>query len=88
MLMCLTKGNTALNSQARTQTDKLVSAGIQLGAMYLTADGATQDEAIGALPTLPYPVGPNQYTPITMLTLEPPKYDVQVGHCARRGSSS
>lgn len=55
-------------------------AGIQLGAMYLTADGATQDEAIGPLPTLPFPVGPNQYTPITMLTLQPPSYDVQVGH--------
>lgn len=46
--------------------------------MFLTADGATQDEAIGVLPKLQYPVGPNQYTPITMLTLSPPNYDVQV----------
>ena len=49
-----------------------------MGAMYLTADGATQDEAIGYLPKLPYPVGPNQYTPVTMLTLSPPEYEVQV----------
>jgi hypothetical protein len=49
-----------------------------MGAMYLTADGATPDEAIGVLPKLPYPLGPNQYTPVTMLTLAPPMYAVQV----------
>ena len=53
-------------------------AGLQMGAMYLTADGATQDEAIGELPELLYPVGPNQNTPVTMLTLQPPNYDVKV----------
>ena len=58
-----------------------------MGAMYLTADGAKQDEAIGQLPTLPYPVGPNQYTPVTMLTLAPPNYDVQVRHHAKGGIS-
>ncbi len=57
---------------------KFFAAGVQLGAMYLTADGAEQDEAIGYLPKLPYPIGPNQYTPATMLTLSPPNYDTQV----------
>ena len=57
-----------------------VASGVQLGAMYLTADGATQDNAIGELPQLPYPVGPNQYTPITLLPLSPPNYDVSVSY--------
>lgn len=52
-----------------------------MGAMYLTADGATQDHAIGELPRLPYPVGPNQYTPVTMLPLSPPNYAVNVSCC-------
>lgn len=56
----------------------MLRVGVQMGAMYLTADGATQDEAIGYLPKLPYPVGPNQYTPVTMLTLSPPGYEVRV----------
>ncbi|DBB11708.1 TPA: hypothetical protein ACH3X3_005878 [Trebouxia sp. C0006] len=56
----------------------LIVTGVQMGAMYLTADGATQDEAIGYLPKLPYPVGPNQYTPVTMLTLSPPGYEVRI----------
>lgn len=49
-----------------------------MGAMYLTAAGATQDEAIGELPELPYPIGPNQNTPVTMLPLQPPLYEVKV----------
>lgn len=53
-------------------------AGLQMGAMYLTAAGATQDEAIGELPELPYPIGPNQNTPVTMLPLQPPLYEVKV----------
>lgn len=56
----------------------LIITGVQLGAMYLTADGAQQDQAITGLPKLPYPIGPNQYTPVTMLTLAPPNYDVQI----------
>ena len=55
-----------------------VFSGVQMGAMYLTADGATQDEAIGQLPELPIPVGPNQYTPVTLLPLQPPNYEVHV----------
>lgn len=53
-------------------------AGTQMGAMFLTADGAVQDEKIGYLPQLPLPVGPNQYTPVTLLTLAPPLYAAQV----------
>ena len=46
--------------------------------MFLSADGAVQDEEIGDLPQLPYPVGPNQYTPVTLLPMAPPLYAAQV----------
>ncbi|KAK9866371.1 hypothetical protein WJX84_008187 [Apatococcus fuscideae] len=50
----------------------LIMTGVSLGAMFLTANGATQDNAVGPLPKLPKPVGPNQYTGATLLPLEPP----------------
>ena len=56
----------------------LLLVGVSLGAMFLTANGATQDNAVGPLPKLPKPVGPNQYTGATLLPLEPPNYATRV----------
>ena len=53
-------------------------SGANLGAMFMTPDGAFQDETVGLLPKLKKPVGANQYTAATMLTLEPPSYPTKV----------
>ncbi len=53
-------------------------AGANLGAMFMTPDGAFQDEKVGLLPKLLKLVGANQYTAAAMLTLEPPTYSTKV----------
>lgn len=69
----------AQRQHARVDSCCMQCTGVKVQAMYITPDGATQDEAVGILPDLKYPIGANQYTPATMLELAPPNYDAKVG---------
>lgn len=62
-------------------------AGSSMEALFLTADGASMDEAVGPLPELPVPVNYPQYTSMALLPLVPPGYEAQVT-CSRLCLSS
>ncbi len=49
-----------------------------MGALYFTADGASNDNSIGDLPNLPVPISYPQYGGFTLLPLEGPNYTQQV----------
>lgn len=51
-------------------------------ALHFTPNGASLDEAIGALPGLPVPVNYPQYNSIAMLPLQSPKYSSQASCCS------
>ncbi|KAL0036357.1 hypothetical protein WJX77_003871 [Trebouxia sp. C0004] len=56
----------------------LIIAGNQMEALFMPAEGASADNAIGSLPTLPYPVNFPQQGSMVLLPLEGPNYDTQV----------
>lgn len=49
-----------------------------MGALYFTADGASNDDSIGDLPDLPVPISYPQYGGFTLLPLEAPEYTARV----------
>jgi hypothetical protein len=49
-----------------------------MGALYFSADGASNDNSIGDLPNLPVPISYPQYGGFTLLPLEGPNYTAQV----------
>ena len=53
-------------------------AGWQMQALYLNYDEAIQDEAVGDLPPLPYPVTYPAYGSLALLPLQGPNYQAQV----------
>ena len=54
------------------------TAGSIQGALYFTADNATNDDSIGDLPNLPVPISYPQYGGFALLPLEGPNYTAQV----------
>ena len=53
-------------------------------ALFLEGDGATADDAVGPLPTLPVPVNYPQWASLALLPLQGPDYQTQVGLCLAR----
>ena len=56
-------------------------------ALYFTANGASADKAIGALPSLPVPVNYPQYNSAVLLPLQGPQYSAQVWSIPARGEA-
>lgn len=54
------------------------ATGNQMEALFMPAEGASPDNAIGPLPSLPYPVNFPQQGSMVLLPLEGPDYNTQV----------
>ena len=62
----------------RAKLLKNCCAGDIQGALYFTADNATNDDSIGDLPNLPVPISYPQYGGFALLPLEGPNYTARV----------